>query len=119
MRPARTLAVCAALSSAIWLSVPARAQEAGHEEPQCLLLGPLAVSSFLAFAGEVRQQQPDTIGSAARRTNDLVELYERLGCDMAKLRSAIGCLSDSVSNDRMPLGRRAEGCMKEAGMPVR
>ncbi len=99
----------------------AQAQQEPESEARCLLLGPLAMSSYLSFVGEVAQKKRSTVGARADRATDLIELYERVGCDMVTLRTAIECISASILDpaSRGPVAKRAETCMKDAGMPVR
>jgi len=112
------LGVLAALALALGPG-PGRAQADG--EARCLVLGPLAVSSYVAFLERVAKRERHAAGDQAESTAALVDLYERLACPMPALTGALECLSAAVADGEMtrPVAETAESCMEEAGMAVR
>jgi len=98
---------------------PARAQSEGAA--RCLVLGPLVVSSYVAFLEGVAGRERHTASNRAESTVALMDLHDRLGCPAPALTRAIECLSAALvagETDR-PVSAIAESCMRESGMPVR
>ena len=115
------LLFCAALLMGSGTTAELVAQEKPQHEARCLLIGPLAISSYLDFVRGVADKKRYVVGSRADRATDLIELYKTIGCDMTALNKTIECLSASLlePENRTPVAERAEACMTEAGMPVR
>ena len=90
-------------------------------EARCLVLGPLVVSSYVAFLDKVAAKERTAAAARAENTADLIDLYDRLGCAMAPLMQTVECLSAALidAKTREPVAEIAETCMREAGMPVR
>ena len=100
------------------LALPAAAETPGTA--RCALIGPLTISGYVAFLGDVAAGRREAAGAAAGRLADLVALHERLGCDGAALIGAVECLSARLlAGATAPPEELAEICMTEAGMPTR
>lgn len=115
----RVIAASLLLVIAALLSTPlAQAQETQN---RCLLLGPLAVSSYIATLEQVaRSNRADGARQSANAAN-VIGLYEQLGCPQKALIAAIECLSSHVvkPTEKKPISAIAQQCMKQAGMPTR
>jgi hypothetical protein len=114
----RAAAALLLLVAALLSSPPARAQETNN---RCLLLGPLAISSFIATLEQVaRSNRADGARQSANAAN-VIGLYEKLGCPQKALIKAIECLSSHVVKPagKKPISAIAQQCMKQAGMPTR
>jgi hypothetical protein len=101
---------------------PAQAQVQLQEtRNRCLLLGPLAISSFIATLEQVAlSNRADGARQSANAAN-VIGLYEQLGCPQKALIEAIECLSSHIVDPqgKKPIAEIAQQCMKQAGMPTR
>ncbi|NKB20944.1 MAG: hypothetical protein GKS01_10635 [Alphaproteobacteria bacterium] len=100
------------------ISTHAHAQETTN---RCLLLGPLAISSYIATLEQVaRSNRAEGARQSANAAN-VIGLYERLGCPQKALITAIECLSTHVvkPTEKKKISAIAQRCMKQAGMPTR
>ena len=114
----RAAAALLLLVAALLSSPPARAQETNN---RCLLLGPLAISSFIATLEQVaRSNRADGARQSANAAN-VIGLHQQLGCPQKALIDAIECLSSHVvkPTGKKPISAIAQQCMKQAGMPTR
>ena len=95
--------------------------QAAEGQVRCLVLGPLAVSGYVAFLEKVAAKQRVAAAKQAASATDLIDLYERVGCPMPPLTRALECLSAALvaPETRQPITQIAERCMREAGMAVR
>ena len=111
------LAVSLAILS---ISIPTDSQ-AAEGPARCLVLGPLAISGYVAFLEKVAAKQRSAVANQAASATNLIDLYTRVGCPMPPLTKALECLSAAliVPETRQPVTQIAERCMREAGMAVR
>ncbi len=116
----RTLCWVSLITSLMLLSAPAHAQEP-EGQARCLLLGPLAVSGYVAFLEKVGAEKRFAAFDRAASATNLIDLYARLDCPMPALIDALECLSAALidAETAKPVAEIAETCMREAGMPVR
>lgn len=110
-------------SSLLFIAALLTASQVNAQETinRCLLLGPLAISSYIATLEQVaRSNRAEGTRQSANATN-VVGLYKQLGCPQEALIVAIECLSTHVvkPTEKKPIGAVAEQCMKQAGMPTR
>jgi len=106
------------LAVALLMSSPSYAQDAQN---RCLLLGPMAISSFIATLEQVaRSNRAEGARQSANAAN-VIGLYEKLGCPQKALIDAIECLSSHVvkPTEKKLISAIAQQCMKQAGMPTR
>ena len=106
------------LATALMASPSAQAQETNN---RCLLLGPMAISSYIATLEQVaRNNRAEGARQSANAAN-VIGLYEQLGCPQKALIDAIECLSSHVvkPKEKRPISAIAQQCMKQAGMPTR
>lgn len=121
MPDGRIFAALALAAALTWLPTRARAQTA-EGEARCLLLGPLAVSGYVAFLDRIAARDRDAVAVQAASTGELIELYRALDCAMPPLVRAPECVSAAAidpAGSRRNRGELAETCMRDAGMPTR
>jgi hypothetical protein len=96
--------------------VPAHAAQ-----DRCLVLGPLAVSSYIGLLEQVGRGKRTEAAKQSQNADNVIALYERLGCPQEALIGAIECLSGHVVSrqGKKPIATVAQQCMKKAGMPTR
>ncbi len=94
---------------------------ASAAQDRCLILGPLAVSSYIGLLEQVARGKRDDAAKQSQNASDAVALYERLGCPQKALVKAIECLSSHVVSrkEKKPVNAIAKQCMEKAGMPTR
>ena len=63
--------------------------------PRCSLLGQIAMSSWLEMMGTLSGSAGD-LDPVAARLNDIVGLYDSVGCDTARLGAAMDCLLEET-----------------------
>lgn len=116
-----TYVLAASLCLALSLAASQGQAQSAEGQARCLVLGPLVVSSYVAFLDSVAGRQGETVATRAGSAADLIGLYERVGCAMPPLTGALECLSAALIDRRtnQPISQIAQTCMREAGMPVR
>ena len=113
----------AVVSGAIMLSVVGGSvqTEAADKKARCVILGPLVMSAYVGFLGEVASGRREDAARRAADSTNLVDLYTRFDCDAASLNEALECVStrfidpNATSIDRDD----AKNCMRTAGMVMR
>ena len=113
----------AAGSVAILLSFAGGSVEtkAADKDARCVILGPLVMSAYVGFLGEVASGQREVAAERAANSTNLIDLYTRFDCDRVSLNKALECVSarfidpEATSIDR----NDATTCMRTAGMPIR
>jgi hypothetical protein len=106
----------ALIVAAVTSTVPADARQ-----DRCLVLGPLAVSSYIGMLEQVAQKKRDEAARQGQNATNVIVLYEQLGCPQKALISAIECVSGYIVSPRkkQPITAVARQCMDKAGMPTR
>jgi hypothetical protein len=110
------------LGTIVLCSIPSPVQaQTPESQIRCQLLGPLVIRGYIDLLSQASQQKRDLIGSSASQASNLIELYDKLGCGTKELIAAVECLSVAMleKNTVVPIGFRAQKCMRSAGMPVR
>jgi hypothetical protein len=79
------------------------------------------VSSYVSLLESVAARKREEIGERAAGADDLVGLYEKLGCAMPALNQALECLSGALlaPQSGRTASQIAQSCMRESGMAVR
>ncbi len=112
---------CAGFILAVIVGVALSPAPANAAQDRCLILGPLAVSSYIGLLEQVARGKRDEAAKQSQNASDTVALYERLGCPQKALIKAIECLSSHVVSPKVkkPVNAIAKQCMEKAGMPTR
>lgn len=102
------------------LFVPSQGQTQEIQN-RCLLLGPMAISSYIATLEQVARNNRAEGARQSDNATNVIGLYEKLGCPQKSLIDAIECLSSHVVKpvENKPISAIAQKCMKQAGMPTR
>jgi len=118
-----------ALAAVLLMAAPVRAQTQTGTQPgdqsgsenRCLLLGPLAISSYIAMLEQISRGNRAEGARQAENAANVMALYTRLKCPENALVTAIECLSGHVVSptEKKPIGTIAQQCMKQSGMPTR
>ena len=103
---------------AVSLAVAPTAWGARSATARCTLVGPVVVSSYLAFLENVAAKKRTGTAERAQSTVHLMALYERIGCPVPELNQAIECISSAALTQELgqPLAKVAEQCMRDSGM---
>ena len=118
-------ALCLMVVAAMMLSPQSVSAQVKGDGPatqnRCLLLGPLAISSYIALLEQIARNNRAEGARQTENAANVMALYARLGCPQAELTAAIECLSGHVvkPTEKKPIAAIAQQCMKQAGMPTR
>jgi hypothetical protein len=109
-------ALCGGVALLVAIATPAHASQ-----DRCLVLGPLAVSSYIGLLEQLGQGKRYEAAKQSQNADNVIALYERLGCPQKALIDAIECLSSHVVTPKAktPIAAVAQQCMTKAGMPTR